>query len=82
MGITHDSLAVKAFKKSHGRAPKRSQNLRSADEAWINSWKADHVKRLCRQDPEYAHYYAMRTTWRTSRTLKRRLEAARRTPTR
>jgi hypothetical protein len=80
MAITHDSLAVNAFKVAYGRAPKRSVNLRSADEAWIQQWKADHLKRLCREDPDYARYYAMRRTWRSSRTAKLRLEAATRTP--
>jgi hypothetical protein len=80
MAITHDSLAVNAFKKAHDRLPKRSLDGRSPDEAWIRNWTAAHVKRLCRQDPNYAHYYALRTTWRSRRMAQLRLKAATRTP--
>jgi hypothetical protein len=81
MAITHDNLAVQAFKEAHGRPPKRSLNIRhSPDEAWIANWKAEHVKRLCRQEPEYAHYHALLTTRRNARRTRLRLKAATRTP--
>jgi hypothetical protein len=76
MGITHDSLAVQAFKKEHDRAPVRSTNLRSPDEAWIQHWKAKHRSELCR-DSAYAQYHARRTTWRAERVTTLRLKAAR-----
>ena len=83
MGITHDSLAVQAFKREHGgRAPVRSLNLRSPDEAWIQKWIADHVAQKCRQDPAYAHYFALLTTRRRQRRSELRLKAAGRTPQR
>jgi hypothetical protein len=78
MGITHDNLAVQAFKKAHGRSPTRSLNNREPDEAWIEKWKADHVARLCRDNPAYAHYYAIKATWRSRRAAKLRLKAVRR----
>lgn len=77
MATTHDSLAVNAFKKAHGRPPKRSVDARSSDEAWIRDWKAKHVAQLCRQGPAYAHYYAIRATWRKKKNARLRLKAAR-----
>ena len=41
--ITHDGLAVKAFKKTHGRGPTRSLSNRALDEAWIEKGKVNHV---------------------------------------
>jgi hypothetical protein len=76
MSITHDSLAVGAFKSTHGRSPQRSVNGRAPDESWIQKWKADYVAQLCRKDPTYAHYWALRTTWRARRVAERRLKAA------
>lgn len=64
MGITHDSLAVQAFRKVHGRTPRRSLDVHSPDEAWIQTWKAECVARLIR-DPEYAQDWARRHAWRT-----------------
>jgi hypothetical protein len=40
MGVTHDNLAVQAFKAKHGRRPVRSLNQRAPDEAWIQKWIA------------------------------------------
>ena len=76
--ITHTNLAVQAFKRAHGRAPLRSINLRSYDEAWLENWVAEHVARLCREDPSYAHDYAIRTTWRERRRTQLRLKTVRR----
>ena len=59
MGVTHDSLAVQAFKRQHGRAPTSSANRRSPEEAWMQSWKAGHLVKRCR-DPAYASYFAKR----------------------
>jgi hypothetical protein len=78
MGITHDSLAVQAFKQTHGRAPRRSTNERSPDEAWIQNWKAEYVARRVREDPAYAQYYARHETWREARMRRRRLKRAQR----
>lgn len=78
MGITHDSMAVQAFKKAHsGRAPRRSTNLRSVDEAWIQNWKAKHVARLCKDDA-YAQYRARRQAWTKKRITGLRMKAAHR----
>jgi hypothetical protein len=77
--ITHTNLAVQAFKTQFGRAPAQSLDARSPDEAWLRCWVADHVATLCREDPAYAHRYAIRTTWRALRTARLRLKAAQRT---
>lgn len=82
MSITHDSLAVGAFKRVHGRSPQRSLNGRAPDESWIRKWKADHVAQLCRRDFAYARYWALRTTWRIRRVAKMRLKAATAQPAR
>ena len=76
MGMTHTSLAVQAFKRLYERAPARSVDHRSTDEAWIQNWKADHVAQRVRQDDEYARYHARRTTWRDRKTARLRLKAA------
>lgn len=78
MSMTHDSLAVQAFKREHSRAPVRSVNHRRHDEAWIQKWKADHLVELCR-NPVYASYFAKLTTRRKQRAATLRLKAVRKT---
>jgi hypothetical protein len=80
MGMTHDSLAVQAFKREHGRAPMRSMDHRRRDEAWIQNWKAAYVAQRVRQDDEYARYHVRRTTWRSRKTTRLRLKAALKEP--
>jgi hypothetical protein len=72
--ITHTNLAIQAFKKAHGRKP----SYDPVDSAWIDRWVADYKARLCRQDPEYAHRFAIRQTWRARRSAELRLKAAQR----
>jgi len=77
MGMTHDALAVKAFKTRHGRRPERSLDHCRPDEAWIQKWKADYIARKCRGSG-YAVYYARRLAWLRQRGAKLRLAAAER----
>jgi hypothetical protein len=68
-------MATQAFKRTFHRPP---NYFDICDAAWITSWVCDYVARRVREDRDYAHYYALRTTWRAKRMARLRLKRAQR----